>query len=170
MDRFIEFLKKKDESKNIKRALTDSSYKKTFEKVNKKPMPINETNFELATLGDSILKFVLCNIYLDDVINLSKYIEKYLKDEVFIETIAKQYSLLEYLLMDDTDCRISKEYIYFFKKPKKTKYIATAIEAMIAAIYLETNDLSVVKEIIMNWISIIDLNSNNLINNKENII
>lgn len=72
--------------------------------------------------------------------------------------------MLKYIHYDQIDKNIPQDYDY--NKPGKTsgknkktssyKYIATAVEAMIGAIYLETNDLDKISELLLKWKEFID--------------
>lgn len=57
--------------------------------------------------------------------------------------------MLKYILYDEKDVNIIKDYDY--SKPKNVKYISTAVEAMIGAIYKSTNDLKLIKKILIEW-------------------
>ena len=78
-----------------------------------------------------------------------------------VKVIAKYYELLEYIRFDKTDENILQNYDYNGPQKKgkdsPSKYIATAVEALIAAFYLDNNeDFSVVVEIAKHWIELID--------------
>ncbi|MDE5540135.1 MAG: hypothetical protein K2J20_06600 [Bacilli bacterium] len=155
MDLFEEWLRKKDESEQVQRALTAQSYKNVDHSLVDK-----DTAFELATYGDALIKFCYAEIFLDKCAQLSKNIEDYVTDERWVSVIAKHYSLLDFIRYDKNDKSIKKDYAYI--KPKKTrsgknkkespyKFIATAVEAMIGAIYLETKDLNAITKLLMSW-------------------
>lgn len=158
MDLFEEYLEKKD-NENVKRALTAKSYKKEYSSLKNKDVAP-----DLATLGDAIIKLCYTKYFLDKVKQLSKEVEKYVTDERFVTVIARHYDLLKYIDYDKDDDNISQDYDY--NKPGKTsgknkktssyKYIATAVEAMIGAIYLETNDLDKISELLLKWKEFID--------------
>ena len=59
MDLFQQWLEKKNNSSLIKRALTDKSYKKVYQKDHHEELHESYVNFELATYGDAILKITL---------------------------------------------------------------------------------------------------------------
>lgn len=162
MDLFEEYLENKD-NKNVKRALTAESYKKEYPSLENKDVAT-----DLATLGDAIIKLCYTKYFLDKVEQLSKEVEKYVTDERFVTVIARHYDLLKYIYYDKTDINIPQNYDY--NKPGKTssgknkksssyKYIATAVEAMIGAIYLETNDLDKISELLLKWKEFIDKKS-----------
>jgi dsRNA-specific ribonuclease len=78
-----------------------------------------------------------------------------------VESIARHYKLLEYIRFDKSDKNIPQNYDY--KGPSKHgkdsphKYIATAVEALIAAIYLDNKeDFSLVVKIAEHWKTLID--------------
>ncbi len=161
MDLFEEYLNRKETSKWIKRALTDSSFnnyrssgvRKNNPKYDElhKPLP---DNLDLALLGDAIIKFVYSDILLDTVKQLTEEKKKYESDKVFVEKIAKHYNLINYIDFDKEDSKIPHNYNYEESKGENNnphKYIATAVEAMIAAIYKETEDLTSIKELLKAW-------------------
>lgn len=157
MDLFEEWLIKRDESIWIKRALTAVSYKNLDHSITD-----NDTAFELATYGDKLISFCYSEIMLDKCKPLSIEIEKYVSDKGWVNVIAKQYHLLRYIRTDKTDNSIVKDYNY--QVPKKTsggnkkesphKYIATAVEAMIGAIYKETKNIDSIINLLRQWISL----------------
>ena len=157
MDKIEELLK--DPKTDLqKQALTDKSYKKT---------PNNQDckiNFELATYGDAILKCVLCKIYFkrEDEDNfgfkgkLTEWKKQYESDEVLVKFIARHYDILNFLNFDRDDTKKPYDYDYQGKNAKRRyKYIATAIEACIAAVYIENGENEVI-EIVKQWIEWID--------------
>ncbi len=152
-DLFIKYLQQKD-NELIKRALTDTSYKKFFQQKEKAEFK-GKTNEELATLGDSLLKTILCARYLDEKTHLSKSIEPYITDKVLVEVIAKKYDLIKFIDFDINDSLIPKNYEYS-ENEETHKYIATAVEAVLGAIYLRNNSLEELQEIIENWINMIE--------------
>lgn len=141
-----------------KQALTDKSYKKT---------PNNQDckiNFELATYDDAILKCALCKIYFERENKdnfgfkgkLTEWKKQYESDEVLIKFIARHYDILNFLNFDSGDTKKPQDYKYEDKNAKRRyKYIATAMEACIAAVYLENSESEVI-EIVKQWIQWID--------------
>lgn len=157
MDKIEELLK--DPKTDLqKQALTDKSYKKT---------PNNQDckiNFELATYGDAILKCVLCKIYFEreDENNfgfkgkLTEWKKRYESDEVLVKFIARHYDILNFLNFDRDDTKKPHGYDYQGRNAKRRyKYIATAMEACIAAVYIENGENEVI-EIVKQWIEWID--------------
>lgn len=57
------------------------------------------------------------------------------------------------------DNNIRRGYVCDETSKDGLKYIATAIEAMIAAIYLESNNYNTIKDIINTWILLIEKQS-----------
>lgn len=116
-----------------------------------------KTNKELRTLGDNIIKFCLSEILFDkgcENITLEK--EKYEIDKVLVKKIAKYYKLLDYIRFDCDDNKMRQNYAYRHARNRSSyKYIATAVEAMIAAIYLKTRNLEEIKELILEWRTLI---------------
>ena len=162
MDKIEELLK--DQKTDLqKQALTDTSYKNIDHSLND-----DDTNFELATYGDAVLKLALCKIYreykengLRFSENLSDWKKKYESDEVLVRVIAKHYNLLNFLRYDEKGNRKPEEqkpqdYDHKGKDDKdRHKYLATAMEASIAAVYLENGENEVI-EIVKQWIEWID--------------
>ncbi len=160
MDLFEEYLDKREESKWVKRALTDRSFKKESQEKKGKTLPKDETNEDLATYGDAVIKLGYLDIMLDKVKQPSQDKQKLESDEFFVTIIAKHYKLLNYIRIDSSDSKIAIDYVYNKKKePKKSnarnphKYIATAVEAMIGAIYIEEEKkLEPIIELLKEWI------------------
>ncbi|QOS39627.1 hypothetical protein DYE49_03795 [Treponema rectale] len=178
MDLFEEYLSKHEESEWVKRALTDRSYKKESQEKKGKTLPKDETNEDLATYGDAVIKLGYLDIMLDKEEQLSEAKKKYESDEFFVTVIAKHYRLLDHILTDSSDEMIVRDYDYEpkdnpegkadpeekndskeKKEPKKSnarnphKYIATAVEAMIGAIYIEEGKkLKPIIELLREWI------------------
>lgn len=161
MDKIEELLK--DPKTDLqKQALTDKSYKKT---------PNNQDckiNFELATYGDAILKCVLCKIYFEreDEDNfwfkgkLTEWKKQYESDEVLVKFIARHYDILNSLNFDRDDTKKPHDYDYQGKNAKRRyKYLATAMETCIAAVYIENVENEVI-EIVKKWIEWIDKETN----------
>ena len=163
MDKIEELLK--DPKTDLqKQALTDKSYKnKTTHSQNN-----DEINFELATYGDAVLKFALCKVYRDKKNagikfsdNLSQWKEKHESDEVLVRVIAKHYNLLNFLRYDEKgngkpEEQKPQDYDHKGQNDKdRHKYLATAMEACIAAVYLENGENEVI-EIVKQWIQWID--------------
>lgn len=163
MDKIEELLK--DPKTDLqKQALTDKSYKnKTTHSQNN-----DEINFELATYGDAVLKLALCKVYRDKKNagikfsdNLSQWKEKHESDEVLVRVIAKHYNLLNFLRYDEKgngkpEEQKPQDYDHKGQNDKdRHKYLATAMEACIAAVYIENGENEVI-EIVKQWIEWID--------------
>lgn len=127
---------------------------KVYQNQYHKELASTNTNFELATYGDALLKFALCSILLDKEEKLSENKKKYETDEFLIERVAKHYNLLEYMNFDREDKGILQEYI--FDKKDKTKYIATTVEAVLGAIYKENNNFKSIFNLVKSWIDLKD--------------
>lgn len=160
MDLFEYWLDKKEGSTWVKRALTDSTY------MNKpKASHERKTNTELATLGDAVIKLCYADLFLDKCEQLSATIDPFIRDEWFVTVVAKHYKILErkdlidYNDSSPTAAKCFSDYNY--RKPKETsghnkkespdKPKATVIEAMIGAIYRETQDLGSIKTLLKTW-------------------
>lgn len=151
MDLFEEYLNKKKESNWVERALTDSSYKNVDQSLKEKN---NYINSDLATYGDAVIKLCYVEILLDKCEKLTKEKEKYESDEYLVRYVASHYEILEKLQYDEKTKTINNCNDYNYeKKPNKNprKYIATAVEAMIGAIYKEINDLKPIIELLKTW-------------------
>lgn len=170
MDKFEEYLNEK-ENKYIKLALTDTTAvtlnKNGINKKNEKFEDVNsqESNKQLSTLGDSIIKFYLCSYFYWKAENISEKKKYYETDEFLVSVIAKHYNLLNKLDYDSTKKPNDYNYIKCGKtstgKNKKShndhKFIASAVEAMIGAIYLINKDDDWFKEIsiiLKGWMTI----------------
>ena len=178
MDLFEEYLAKREKSIWVKRALTDRSYKKEYQRKERETLPKDETNEDLATYGDAVIKLGYLDIMLDKVKQPSQDKQKLESDEFFVTAIAKHYKLLDYIRIDYSDSKIVRDYNYRPEddpegedepkekndskkkvEPKKSnarnphKYIATAVEAMIGAIYIEEEKkLEPIIELLKEWI------------------
>lgn len=156
MDIFEKFLidHKEDIKENIIcRALTCNSYKKVYQQKHSIELNENQTNTELATYGDAVLKLALCELLLDKKENLSEEKKKYESDKVLIEVIAEHYKLLDYINFDKDDTKIPKEYKH--NETDTTKYIATTVEAIIGEIYRKNKDLNSIYKLVKTWIDLI---------------
>ena len=132
------------------RALTARSYKSIDPDLT--PQDIND---ELATYGDALLKFALCEFLLDDKdpTGLSVTKVRYESDRVLVDKVARHYDLLKYLRFDRRNSRIPQNYDY---KDDGHKYIATALEALLGAHFKIYRDLSATKEIVRKWMDIVE--------------
>ena len=147
IDLFEYWLKRKDKSSFVKRALTDKSYKKENPLLKD-----TDVNFSLATFGDSIIKYSLSLLLLDKVDKLSEEKKKFESDEFLVKTVAEHYKIIDYIQKDTKDSKMPSDYNYSKKKGGSLhKYIATAVEAMVGAIYFETEDLEAITEMIESW-------------------
>ena len=158
----IEELLKNPKTDLQKQALIDTSYKNIDHSLSD-----DDTNSELATYGDAILKLALCKIYRRDKKrgmqfseNLSDWKKKYESDEVLVRVVAKHYNLLGFLRYDEKgngkpEEQKPKDYEHKGRNEGRHKYIATAMEACIAAVYIENGESEVI-EIVKQWIKLID--------------
>ena len=165
------------------RALTDKSYKnktthsQNNDEINFELATYGDAVLKLAlckvyrdkkTYGDAILKCVLCKIYFEreDEDNfgfkgkLTEWKKQYESDEVLVQVIAKHYNLLGFLRYDEKgngkpEEQKPKDYEYKGRNEGRHKYIATAMEACIAAVYIENGENEVI-EIVKQWIEWID--------------
>ena len=161
MDLFEKWLNDKD-SKLIKMALTDSSYNNYRKRgVRKKDpnfkdvqidLPVNK---DLAIVGDALINLVYSKyLFTKGIENFTEVKKDYVSDEHFVCNIAKHYNLLKYIKKDNDDKQLPNDYKYRTTQSRNGnshKYIATCVEAVIGAIYLETNDLESITELLMDW-------------------
>ena len=139
-------------------ALTDASYRKIYQKNTRTTEPTKlKVNTELATYGDAILKLALCEILYEKSDNgLSEEKKKYEKDEILVKVIAQYYKILENLRYDEFDREMPKDYDY---KDAKHKYIATAIEACLGAIWIDNHNFEEICDIVRKWKDLISESS-----------
>ena len=143
------------------RALTDKSLQGDRDE--------SVTNMTLATYGDAVLKLALCEILLDRFEELTIEKAKY-ESDVSLVRLAEHYGLLRYLqfnranreIPQDYDCRRLEPTFTQSKKERvrhhnrRRKYIATAMEAVLGAIYKDHGDFGEIVEIVRGWIEILD--------------
>ena len=160
MDLFERWLKEKGKSKWVDIALTDNSYKNKYLRENSLKF-VGEVNKDLATYGDAIIKICCIEILYGNTDQLSVEKSEYESDKYLVEKVAEHYKLLKYMNYDDEDAKIVKDYNYIIppktkggnKKDSPHKYIATADEAMIGAIYKNTKDLNAITQLLKEWMS-----------------
>jgi len=158
MDKFLEWLGKNKEHY----ALVDTSYKMVYQRESKSPTANDiRVNTELATYGDAVLKLALCQILWDkDISQLTEIKKKYEEDENLVKIIAKHYDLLKFIKYDNS--KKPNDYNYNKSKNRNThKFIATAVEACLGAIYHEEKDINIVLGIVKDWIDMVDKQDNN---------
>lgn len=157
MDLFEEWIMKDNEL--IECALTDKSYKSVYSKEHHENLPKNKTNFELATYGDAILKMCIMEILYDKRIEKPTEEKKKYESDKALVLIAEKYNIICKI---KTDGKRAKSYDYEHNKTKKgnkCKYIATCVEALIAAIYINTRNIDKLKKLTNKWMEYIDQNS-----------
>ena len=143
------------------RALTDKSVQGRRDE--------SVTNVTLATYGDAVLKLALCEILLDRFEELTIEKAKY-ESDVTLVRIAKHYDLIRYLDFDRTDRMIPQDYNCRKLEPsfgqskkervrkhnRQRKYIATAVEAVLGAMYKDHRDIGEIIEVVRGWIALLD--------------
>ena len=105
----------------------------------------------LEVFDEQVMKFV--DVIDEKIDKLSKKIEQYTTDEYLVSVVAKHYDILKYLRFDKDNKSMKADYKYENrtrtegknKKKNPRKYVATAIEAMIGAIYMEENGNNIKK-------------------------
>lgn len=133
-------------------ALTASSYKNIDHSLTDK-----DTNCVLATYGDALLKLAFCKILFDEgILNITEEKKNYESDKVFVEVIAQHYRLIDKIIFDRKDENIPHNYNY---ENDKHKYIATAVEALVAAYYLDNEEnFELIVAVAKEWKRLIDAN------------
>lgn len=164
-DIFKEYLESK-EPEYRKIALTDCSYKKCYQNEYKQELPDEETNKELGTYGDALLKLALCQIlYEEKVKNITEKKKNYENDKILVSVVAQNYDLSPHINIDKNDKNIPKDYDCEDKNGvflHKYKYIATAVEALLAAFYLDNEkNFKLIVDIVKVWKELIDKNRQN---------
>lgn len=157
-DLFTKYLDKKGNNAWVDRALTDSTYRNYCER-NKIKKYSEKDNSELATYGDAVIKLCYSEIFLDNVENITEEKKKYESDNYLVNVVARHYDLLDEMYYDkEHEFRpYSYDYENYYSNNDKNsdknycKYIATAVEAMIGAIYKETNDLEKITDLLISW-------------------
>lgn len=147
MDIFDEYITQNKHNPEC-RALTCKSYGEVYKREHHEELKSIQHNYELATYGDALLKFALCSLLLDKCKQLTEEKKQYETDKFLIETVAKHYRLLDYMNFDTEDKKILQEYKYH---KKKTKYIATTVEAVLGEIYRQNKDFQEICELVESW-------------------
>lgn len=117
----------------IQRALTCASYKKVINQEERRNVSDDEVNTPMATYGDVILKYILTDFLYEKVESITEEKIELEKDEFLVSNIARVLDLVPHLRIDDEDLNIPRDYNY---EDDSHKYIATAVEALIAAFHI----------------------------------
>lgn len=154
-DKFREYLEKNEDTENKKNALTAKSYKKYSQEYNKQTLSNKNINERLGTYGDALLRHALCQILFEEKIEeISEEKKKYESDEILVKVVAKKYKLLDHIKYDKNDEKIPRDYEY---GNNSYKYIATVVEALLAAFYLDNEEeFKLVVEVVRLWEKLID--------------
>ena len=145
-DLFTDYLDKKGKNDLVDRALTDRSYKNVNHNLTD-----NDINDELATYGDAVIKLCYCNLlWEENVPNLTIAKEELECDKTLVNKVANHYELIDYIDRDKNDKNMPDNYEY---DGDRYKYIATAVEAMIGAIYLDigNKELNKITKLLDSW-------------------
>ena len=153
MDKFEAFLKNDRENKWRTRALTDKSFKPIYQKKHKRQLADRQVNTELATYGDAVLKLALCEILLDRTQQLSVTKSLYERDTTLVR-IGEHYGILDYLNFDRSDPNIPQNYGVRPEDDDDHKFIATAVEALLGAIYKTHGDMREIVSIVRGFMAI----------------
>ena len=146
MDIFEKAIKKQVKLKYLNMALRDKSYVTKYYEVYKKPL-LMPTNKKLSTYGDCILNWA-CVILFIKLNKCGAEIAKYRSNKFLVEVVAKYYDLDKYILKIDK--KEANNYIYI---EKKNKYLADAIEAIIAVIFINHKNINEVVELLNFWVN-----------------
>lgn len=153
-DIFKELLYSGDEL--VVRALTDRSCKNS---VLNHVDSTSETNYELATLGDAVLRLCLLDLNLDMGEELSHIKEHYERDEVLVCIIGRHYHILEHLRFDENNPDRPTDYSWAphgkGREDPVHKHIATCVEALLGAAY-RMRGIRTAKAIVRHWVKLID--------------
>ena len=167
-DPLMAYIEKRSEHCQL--ALTDRSYRPKYQKMmreknkgkpkgkqSNEPIPIN---FELGTLGDAVLRLSLTLMFYENGDELiSKKRARYESDKVLITKVAPYYNLRDVLRFDDEDPNKQHGYDYWEYTgdgDHPQKYLATAMEALLGAYYLDHGkDLDKIRPVVKKWIEII---------------
>lgn len=152
---FREYLENGTNEKNKYRqiALTTKSYKNIEHNLTDQ-----DVNCELATYGDALLRLALCKILFKQVKNITEVKKEYESDEILVRVVAKNYCLINHIRFDKNDKKIPRDYEYDkSEKGSSHKYIATTVEALLAAFYLDRGKtIKSVVDIVKEWKKMID--------------
>lgn len=135
----------------MRRALTDDTYKTVWQRENRVPYTLSdkEVNSELATLGDAVLKLALAEILFDRVENITVVKQRYESDRVLVTVVGRHYDILRYLRCNPDATRQDYDYA-----GDSHKHIATALEAVLGAIYLEEG-MEAAERVVKEWCRLI---------------
>lgn len=155
MDLFEKYLQKEKSSHWVRRALTDKSYKAEYERENHKPFD-GYVNTDLGTYGDGVIKLAYLELLLDSGVKLTEEKYQWESDKYLVEKVAKHYQIIEKKLIhkNTKDENLPDDYDYEDTpgdNKNRHKYITTAVEAMIGAIYKEEKDLKSIIELLDSW-------------------
>ena len=169
-DPLLEYISKR--SAKCIQALKDRSYRTKFQRMKREenrgkpksnrgnePIPINSN---LGTLGDAVLRLSLTDILYHDneEADITEERKRYESDKVLVEKIASHYRLRDILLFDDGNEDKNHGYEYWEHKGSgdhPQKFLATAMEALLGAYYLDHNgSMKEVEKVVRRWMEIID--------------
>lgn len=154
MKPFEEYLKQ--DTPEMRRALTDDTYKTVWQRERRTAHTLTdkEVNTELATFGDAVLKLAIAEMLLDRVENITVVKQKYESDRVLVTVVGRHYDILRHLRCDPAVTKQDYDYT-----GDAHKHIATALEAVLGAIYL-TEGMEAARETVKEWCFLIDRQAN----------
>lgn len=154
-DLFESYLKLQ-ENPLIQAALTDASFRCEYQRTTK-CIYTGATNAGLATLGDALLKAALCEILFSEGEHRLSACTAYLTNQVLVEKIGAHYDIVRYLRYDQRNPYREETSWYQERYPQfHPKWIATAVEAVLGAIFLISGRRSSVLSVVRIWMKIID--------------
>ena len=116
-----------------------------------------ETNADLATYGDAVIKLCFLELMLDKEKKLTIGKSKVESDNYLVSVVVSHYDLIKHIDRDTADSKMPNDYKYNNHEGKNHnphKYIATAVEAMVGAIYKGTKDLNFIIELLKSWMKL----------------
>lgn len=143
MDIFEKAIKKQIKLKYLATALRDKSYPDYFLKTYKKVL-LKPVNKRLSTYGDTILNWACVKLFISKP-KSGPIVAKYESNKFLVEVVAKYYDLDKYILKSQK--KRSNNYIY----NKRNKYLADAVEAIIAVIFINRNDINEIVNLLKFW-------------------
>lgn len=143
-DLFEKFLCEYGGLNEFEKALTDKSFKKSF-----------QNNQTYISNGDSLLRFLVkdafCDHFLvDEPVYPSEVLSSILSDEQLVEIIAKKYDLISKIKFDFED---KIDYTY----SSKTHFISDAIKSVLYAILLVDGSFESLRQIVRSFVDELDV-------------
>lgn len=143
-DLFEKFLCENNSFNELKRALTDKSFKKSL-----------QNNQIYISSGENLLRFLVSDAFCDNFLDEqpaypSEVLLSILSDEQLVEIIAKKYDLIDKINSDFAD---KIDYTY----SSKTHFISDAIKSVLYAILLVDGNFEILRQIVRSFINELDV-------------